>query len=965
MGKPLIKAYTIPPMFRLNDTPGQVPSKRRMRTLGQVQALSRLGARSGEGAANLTRGNLAGQPQRLTIPGDPFPMPGDMTEERLLAQDQPIFSSKDIMAGMGLDEILVAEWVQFLDKTRMSTDNEVVFRKAMVEKLQSSGFESNIRNAILSRALTLWRSVQKDDQSRKSTHYILDLAKAVQADLFGAGPAKPAEVTPPVQASGTYYVGPRGGRWADVEHTIPWGGEHGGLTGQTTILDPKAKDVTRKEHEAPVVDTIIQRQGKAFSGYVKAATEARDAGDGKAEAGAWAQAEKAARNVQAALIELGEVQKAKDWAGYAKTATYRKNKAFDAAKEGPSYYSREEMYGKRYLAEKGERFLLMPDTLQKALFIGPRGGKWADAKHTIPYDAKKHGKGAKGGKPKFRARTIGNMIHVVDAAGKTVRTIGDVNESKNRAEARRVAKEMSEKRIHVTDKTKGEGGLTKEAAPESKPEPKLIIPESPPPMPGFDVEGKRIPKAERVKRLKEIGEQMDALHKPAEARMKEAGDQAVLLNPSVLDWMTEEELRQRNDLEAQTIGLEDSAEEAKAEVAKKRAFRRKIAKLVKQRRDAEARVKETIAVGAEYGNERGEQFAVVLKELSGKQPYRIQWYNSRDGIWGHGEVASLDAAVKELVDDLGTEIRPAPGTFDKYGLLTPKRTPVPKLTIPESPKEIKREPVVETEEEEIRRRMGLNIQEIEAYDPKAAVQKVGKHWMVTLIGGNDHPNLTDTRKEAIAQATRHKEMRRDMYNDPTGYGDVVTLRARESLERLKGHMAGGMTEMEAGEQVRQEEAEEAKPAETFTIPEKPAPVQPPASEEEPAQKDLFRSEEAAMGDTAQVVTPDELLQKGEPRGGSYFKRTPAKKAGKWRYFYKPDDYNKRDDAHVGGEDAGNAYLSKKVLGCVGEKGCGPESFKDLVKKHGHKKVAQVLRAGQKGGTLTFKKGKFSLCKRKG
>lgn len=40
------------------------------------------------------------------------------------------------------------------------------------------------------------------------------------------------------------------------------------------------------------------------------------------------------------------------------------------------------------------------DDMVKAMFIGPRGGKWADAKHTIPYDEKKHGGKGDGGKAK-------------------------------------------------------------------------------------------------------------------------------------------------------------------------------------------------------------------------------------------------------------------------------------------------------------------------------------------------------------------------------------------------------------------------------------------------------------------------------------------------------------------------------------------------------------------------------------
>lgn len=37
----------------------------------------------------------------------------------------------------------------------------------------------------------------------------------------------------------------------------------------------------------------------------------------------------------------------------------------------------------------------LTDYLSKAMYIGPKGGKWADPQHTIPYDAKKHGKDPK------------------------------------------------------------------------------------------------------------------------------------------------------------------------------------------------------------------------------------------------------------------------------------------------------------------------------------------------------------------------------------------------------------------------------------------------------------------------------------------------------------------------------------------------------------------------------------------
>src|SRR4030042_673235 len=97
------------------------------------------------------------------------------------------------------------------------------------------------------------------------------LAKAAQADLF-APKVKPApagqaslfgQATPalamtqgeqlPVDRKRTrstqFYLGPRGGKWADLEHTIPWTGEGGGGAGRTTTPGPGAQDVSLAQHE--------------------------------------------------------------------------------------------------------------------------------------------------------------------------------------------------------------------------------------------------------------------------------------------------------------------------------------------------------------------------------------------------------------------------------------------------------------------------------------------------------------------------------------------------------------------------------------------------------------------------------------------------------------------------------------------------------------------------------------------
>jgi hypothetical protein len=224
-------------------------------------------------------------------------------------------------------------------------------------------------------------------------------------------------------------------------------------------------------------------------------------------------------------------------------------------------------------------------------------------------------------------------------------------------------------------------------------------------------------------------------------------------------------------------------------------------------------------------------------------------------------------------------------------------------------------------------------------------------------------------------------------------GEMAALRARAAANR-PARVARVAREKQAFIDSNKKAAKEAKKKKKARS--KIMMVTRDAEEED--QKDLFRS-------GFEVFTPDELLrkaavaaeivrlkaqlvearkpkrqrvtefyirkgklQKAEAKGGTYYKRMPAKSGSKkkWRYFYDAKDYDGRDDAHTGGEDNARAHLSKRVLGCVtdaGSKGCGPDGLGDLVKKFGAKGVAEALRDGKKSGTLAYKKGKFSMCKK--
>lgn len=704
--KPLFKAYVIPPAFRMGKVSGQVPSKKRMKTLGQVQALSRMGARSGEGAANLVLGKLAGRPERMAVQGkDPFAMPGDLTEERLLAQDYPMFSPSSVVDNMSLDVTEAVAWTKFLETTMATSKNEAVFRKAVMEKLLESGWEGQVRKAVFTRALSHWRTVQK----------VSELEKAAQ---------------------------------------------------QYTIMSSEAQYVTRKEHEAVVIKDILKRQGPAFMSYVKKAMAAVGANDYKTEAGAWAQAEQAARNVRAGLAELGKFDQATKWDRYAIVAKSRKESAVVQTSIGES-----------------EQFVI------KALYIGPRGGKWVDAKHTTPW------------KP-----PAGKKIHVVDLTG--------------------------------------ESSLEAQAIPERV----------------------RPPKAERDQMLKEIKAKLDALTAPVEARM--AASEDVGRHPSVLDWMTEEELGQMHDLQLQAVGLEDTPEEARIRAAKSRAARR--------------------------AARRAAKFTIKREPVTMAQM----------GVWEEGLAPEPEVTIPK-------KIKPKWAQHAKQK----------QAQLPEDP--------------------GYVVQAMRAGAIIRRRAEAGQHASLLMKVA---PN-----QWARFYVSGRRELGDKIYTDEWAASQVAT--------------ADNISIVPAPAKVPVTVKPAEKPVQTFTIPEKPE--QATRKPKQPVQAEIFRSEERVVATTAQILTPEELLQKAEARGGTYYKRTPAKKAGKWRYFYNPEDYDKRDDAHRGGEETSKAYLSRKILGCVGEKGCDAKAMAPLVKKFGAKKVAEVLRENQNGGTLAFKKGKFSLCKRKG
>jgi hypothetical protein len=128
------------------------------------------------------------------------------------------------------------------------------------------------------------------------------------------------------------------------------------------------------------------------------------------------------------------------------------------------------------------------------------------------------------------------------------------------------------------------------------------------------------------------------------------------------------------------------------------------------------------------------------------------------------------------------------------------------------------------------------------------------------------------------------------------------------------------------------------------------------------QRSMTYYRDKMVKSVVQVVTPDEILEKAEARGGTYHRRVPAKNGKGYRYIYDPEKYSARSDAHLSGAEARDSRI-KKAVSALLEKNieCSTEDMKDLAKKFGAHEVASVLKkqCGE-GGPMQFKNGKFKM-----
>ncbi len=103
-------------------------------------------------------------------------------------------------------------------------------------------------------------------------------------------------------------------------------------------------------------------------------------------------------------------------------------------------------------------------------------------------------------------------------------------------------------------------------------------------------------------------------------------------------------------------------------------------------------------------------------------------------------------------------------------------------------------------------------------------------------------------------------------------------------------------------------------------------------------------------------------KEGGGRGGDFYRRVPKEGGKGFRYYYDPEKYNSRKDAHASGDDVKGAAAGKELTKMVhgaGEQGCAVADFGDMVKRYGADHISAGLKkeCGEKG-SMTYSGGRF-------
>ena len=337
-------------------------------------------------------------------------------------QKPHIMDEKDVTKSLGLDNTDELKIQNILTNTRADFATSPHLRSQRLQHARSrlSDFlvktkriPSDVRMEINKRAMVWWRKFGKTDY--EGTPMIRHVVMKAQV------------VSPTLLKAGGPYIGPRGGKWADAKHTIPWkakklGGKIRSVIYSVVQMEPGStlgvRDEGRRALEAEIKKRGLDERGLAKigggnlrEGVLRVQSEMYDAPGKKTSKGPWTS--KAIKKTLSSAIKEAPIE----WDKLSRVVESKNNipeggwtlvrdalqELIDSGAIKRTDSVHVEAYYKKSLRKAFDVPTASPEDVKGKTqpsgggggpFIGPKGGKWADPDHTIPWK-----EGGGGGRP--------------------------------------------------------------------------------------------------------------------------------------------------------------------------------------------------------------------------------------------------------------------------------------------------------------------------------------------------------------------------------------------------------------------------------------------------------------------------------------------------------------------------------------------------------------------------------------
>lgn len=314
-----------------------------------------------------------------------MPPPRDVVAERS-AFSEPVLRAEGLTRDLPMDATKAVAFQKFVTSQIQKATNEVEFRQRLMQHLHHDMREAdpNVRRALMQRSLSFWKekgtSMRLTISEQRAKGFQKSEGELEKAEPRGGNYHR--RVTDPETGKHRYYY--------SEEDYQKRGDAH--VSGAEAKAGQCAKAVKGRIGESGCsVDDLKELSGKFDADLIASTVKKLVAGgEIKHEGGKLYANVDVAKAGAVPVMQSPEMQKQK--------AKARRD-ALDAAgiKTPQQFASDEAKREAKKEADMGMEKSDLTDWLQKAgPYIGPKGGKYADPQHKIPWDEKTHGKAGSG-----------------------------------------------------------------------------------------------------------------------------------------------------------------------------------------------------------------------------------------------------------------------------------------------------------------------------------------------------------------------------------------------------------------------------------------------------------------------------------------------------------------------------------------------------------------------------------------